>query len=221
MLRRMDLRRAAIGLVMLGLGCGSEGGPTQDSASGSASAGGSAGTTGSTDGAAPGSSGSTADVGGGDATSTHGGATTDAGSQGGADTSGPAGTGEASSGDSTTGESGTDDAGTSGGDLADGVLDVTIIAHDDCTFTVTPASITVPTGTEFTVNWVSSPASATEFDVAKIDAFNAVPIILGLEPGGSYHDEVRVWCGELFTGTFDFELRSCYDPTYIPVDCGG
>jgi hypothetical protein len=51
--------------------------------------------------------------------------------------------------------------------------------------------------------------------------FNQVPIVIGLEIGNSYHDEVRQWCGDLFTGTFDFRLTSCYDPTYIPVDCGG
>lgn len=106
-----------------------------------------------------------------------------------------------------------------GDDLADGVLDVTIIAHDDCTITTMPASISVPEGTEFTVNWISAASSETNVDVAKIDAFNAVPIILGMEPGSSYHDEVRVWCGMLFTGTFDFEITSCFEPQLIPVDC--
>jgi hypothetical protein len=108
-----------------------------------------------------------------------------------------------------------------GGDLDDGILDVTIIAHDDCTITTMPASITVPEGTEFTVNWISAATSEAPVDVAKIDAFNAVPIILGMEPGTSYHDEVREWCGDLFTGTFDFEITSCFEPHYIPVDCGG
>ncbi|HWB80865.1 MAG TPA: hypothetical protein VG755_38145 [Nannocystaceae bacterium] len=106
-----------------------------------------------------------------------------------------------------------------GDDLADGVLDVTIIAHDDCTITTMPASIAVPEGTEFTVNWISAASSETNVDVAKIDAFNAVPIILGMEPGTSYHDEVRAWCGTLFTGTFDFEITSCFEPQMIPVDC--
>jgi len=125
--------------------------------------------------------------------------------------------------DSTGNGSDDSDASSSdgGNDLDDGVLDVTIIAHDDCTITTMPASITVPTGTEFTVNWISSAASEVEVDVAKIDPFNAVPIILGMEPGSSYHDEVRAWCGALFTGTFDFEITSCYEPQYIPVDCGG
>ena len=109
----------------------------------------------------------------------------------------------------------------SGADWADGVLDITIVAHDDCTITTDPASITVPSGTEFTVNWISAATSVVNVDVAKIDDFNAVPIILGMEPGTSYHDEVRVWCGMLFTGTFDFEITSCFDPQYIPVDCGG
>jgi hypothetical protein len=123
-----------------------------------------------------------------------------------------------SSADGSSSEAGTS---TTGDDLADGILDITIIAHNDCTFTIDPASITVPTGTEFTVNWVSAATSEVNIDVAKIDAFNAVPIILGMEPGTSYHDEVRVWCGDLFTGTFDFEITSCFDPQYIPVDCGG
>lgn len=129
-----------------------------------------------------------------------------------ADSSGGASTGNV---DGSTSEDGS----SSGGIVDDGIIDVTIIAHDDCTFTAMPASISVPEGTEFTVNWISAASSDIEFDVAKIDRFNAVPIILGLEPGTSYHDEVRVWCGELFTGTFDFELRSCFDPFYIPVDC--
>lgn len=105
--------------------------------------------------------------------------------------------------------------------VVDGVLDIGIIAHNDCTFTVEPASITVTEGTAFTVNWVSSPASEVEFDIAKIDPFNQVPIVIGMEPGGAYHDDIREWCGDLFTGTFEFRLTSCYDPLYIPVDCGG
>ena len=125
--------------------------------------------------------------------------------------------------DDTTGG---DDESSSGGDsdssgIVDGVLDIGIIAHNDCTFTVTPSSITVTEGTEFTVNWVSSPASEVEFDIAKIDPFNHVPIVIGMEPGTSYHDDIREWCGTLFTGTFDFRLTSCHDPLYIPVDCGG
>jgi len=139
-------------------------------------------------------------------------ATETADSSASADSSGGASTGNV---DGSTGEEGS----SSGGIVDDGIVDVTIIAHDDCTFTTMPASISVPEGTEFTVNWISAASSDIEFDVAKIDRFNAVPIILGLEPGTSYHDEVRVWCGELFTGTFDFELRSCFDPFYIPVDC--
>lgn len=114
-----------------------------------------------------------------------------------------------------------EDSSTSGApsDLDDGILDITIVSHDDCTFTTMPASISVPEGTEFTVNWISAATSDIEFDVAKIDQFNAVPIILGMEPATEYHDEVRVWCGALFTGTFDFRVTSCFDPHYIPVDC--
>ena len=137
--------------------------------------------------------------------------------------------------DAGTDESGTTwiDDSTSGGDesssggdsdssgIVDGVLDIGIIAHNDCTFTVEPSSITVSEGTEFTVNWVSHPASEIEFDIAKIDPFNHVPIVIGMEPGTSYHDDIRQWCGTLFTDTFDFRLTSCFDPLYIPVDCGG
>ncbi len=128
-----------------------------------------------------------------------------------------------STGNDTTG-GGSDSS--SGGEsdtsgIVDGVLDIGIIAHNDCTFTVEPSSITVPEGTEFTVNWISSPASEVEFDIAKIDPFNHVPIVIGMTPGYTHHDDVRVWCGNLFTGTFDFRLTSCFDPLYIPVDCGG
>jgi hypothetical protein len=143
----------------------------------------------------------------------------DAGSTGATEGTTGSDTGSAQTGD--TGGLDTDAGSESSGGLADGVLDVVVTAHDDCTFTTDPASITVPEGTEFTVNWVSSASSEVEFDVAKIDAFNAVPIILGMEPGTSYHDEVREWCGDLFTGTFDFRVTSCYDHHYIPVDCGG
>ena len=41
----------------------------------------------------------------------------------------------------------------------------------------------------------------------------------GLEPGTSYHDTVREWCGTLFTGTFDFRVTICTIHSYIPVDC--
>ena len=58
----------------------------------------------------------------------------------------------------------------------------------------------------------------TDCDVAKIDQFNQVPIIIGLEPGTSYHDTVREWCGQ-FTGTFNFRVSICTIPSYIPVNC--
>jgi hypothetical protein len=105
--------------------------------------------------------------------------------------------------------------------LPDAVFDVLIFVDDTCEVTTTPASITVPLGTDFTVNWINSAASAADADVDKIDEFNQVPIVIGLEPGSSYHDTVREWCGTLFTGTFDFRITGCFDPTYLPVDCGG
>lgn len=131
------------------------------------------------------------------------------------------GTSDTTVGAVTTGDSSDTQGATSTGEPFDDVIDIGITAHNDCTFTVSPASITVPLGTEFTVNWISNANSETVFDIAKIDPFNHVPIVLGLEPATSHHDEIRQWCGELFTGTFDFRLTSCFDPVYIPVDCGG
>lgn len=112
----------------------------------------------------------------------------------------------------------TPDATPAAPDAFPGVLDVRIDCHNDCTLHANPASIAVPAGTEFEVNWIN--VGDTECDVAKIDEFNSVPIILGLEPGTSYHDAVRQWCGS-FTGTFEFEIRICTIPSYIPVDCDG
>jgi hypothetical protein len=95
-------------------------------------------------------------------------------------------------------------------------LDLGIDCHNTCVLTANPASIAVPTGTEFTVNWINT--GDTECDVAKIDQFNQVPIIIGLEPGTSYHDSIRKWCGP-FTGTFQFRITICTIHSYIPVDC--
>jgi hypothetical protein len=96
-------------------------------------------------------------------------------------------------------------------------LDVGINCHNDCTLIANPASIAVPTGTKFTVNWINT--GDTDCDVAKFDQFNQVPIVLGLEPGTSYYDSIREWCGP-FTGTFDFRISICTLPSYIPVNCG-
>jgi hypothetical protein len=98
------------------------------------------------------------------------------------------------------------------------VLDLRIDCHNDCTLHATPPSIAVQAGTSFQVNWIN--VGDTDCDVAKIDQFNQVPIIIGLEPGTSYHDPVHDWCGTLFTGTFDFRVSICTLPSYIPVDCG-
>ncbi|MGE0402157.1 MAG: hypothetical protein AB7T06_35980 [Kofleriaceae bacterium] len=102
-------------------------------------------------------------------------------------------------------------------DAFSGVIDMRIDCHNTCVLTANPPRIDVPTGTEFTVNWIN--VGDTECDVAKIDQFNQVPIIIGLEPGMSYHDTVREWCGTLFTGTFDFRVTICTIHSYIPVDC--
>jgi len=96
-------------------------------------------------------------------------------------------------------------------------LDLGINCHNDCTLIANPASIAVPAGTKFTVNWINT--GDTDCDVAKIDQFNQVPIIIGLEPGTSYYDTIREWCGP-FTGTFNFRVTICTIHSYIPVDCG-
>lgn len=97
--------------------------------------------------------------------------------------------------------------------------DVTILVDNFCNVTATPASIGVPMGTAFTVNWINSGASDSEVDIAKIDQFNQVPIVIGLEVGNSYHDNIREWCGAIFTGTFSFRITGCFDPYYLDVDC--
>lgn len=97
-------------------------------------------------------------------------------------------------------------------------LDLKINCRNDCVLIADPSSISVPAGTEFTVNWINT--GDTECDVAKIDQFNQVPIVIGLEPGTSYYDSIREWCG-MFTGTFEFRISICTIPSYIPVDCGG
>lgn len=98
------------------------------------------------------------------------------------------------------------------------VLDVRINCHNDCTLVATPPAINVAAGTGFEVNWIN--VGDTVCDVAKIDQFNQVPIILGLDPGTSYHDPVHTWCGAIFTGTFEFRVDICTLPSYIPVNCG-
>jgi hypothetical protein len=95
-------------------------------------------------------------------------------------------------------------------------LDLHIKCWNDCVLVANPSSIAVPAGTKFTVNWINT--GDTECDVAKIDQFNHVPIIIGLEPGTSYHDSIREWCGP-FTGTFNFRVSICTIHSYIPVDC--
>lgn len=98
------------------------------------------------------------------------------------------------------------------------VLDVRIDCHNTCVLTAHPAAINVTAGTSFQVNWIN--VGDTECDVTKVDQFNHVPIILGLQPGTSYHDPVHDWCGTQFTGTFDFEILICTMPSEIPVNCG-
>ena len=108
------------------------------------------------------------------------------------------------------------DAATPDGPAFPSKLDVSINCRNDCVLIANPSSIAAPAGTEFTVNWINS--GDTDCDVAKVDQFNQVPIIIGLEPGTSYHDSIRKWCGA-FTGTFNFRITICTIHSYIPVDC--
>jgi hypothetical protein len=98
------------------------------------------------------------------------------------------------------------------------VLDVKLDCHNTCVLSATPAAINVHAGTSFQVNWIN--VGDTPCDVTKVDQFNHVPIIIGLDPGTSYHDPVHDWCGTQFTGTFDFEILICTEPNEIPVNCG-
>lgn len=99
-----------------------------------------------------------------------------------------------------------------------GVLAVKIFASNTCKITTDPASISVPRGSTFTVNWQNLPASSYDVDVDKRDPFNLVPIVIGLGAGMSYHDTVRSWCGA-FTGTFWFRIRTACGQYEIPVNC--
>lgn len=220
----MHRRSALLFATLLGFGC-SDDGRVDQAVSGSAglSSGSTTGTSAPSDSSGLATSSSGASQGSGEGGT--GSATGEDSPTSGDATSGTESTDEDSDGTDTSSgtgaaeESGTEDSDSSG--IVDGVLDIGITAHNDCTFTVEPPSITVAEGTAFTVNWVNSAASEVEFDIAKIDPFNQVPIVIGMEPSSAYHDDIREWCGDLFTGTFDFRLTSCHDPVYIPVDCGG
>jgi hypothetical protein len=99
-----------------------------------------------------------------------------------------------------------------------GVLTVKIFASNTCKVTTEPASISVPRGSTFTVNWQNLPTSSYAVDVDKRDAFNLVSIVIGLGAGMSHHDTVRPWCG-IFTGTFFFRVRTACGQYEIPVNC--
>ncbi|WP_394838230.1 hypothetical protein LVJ94_15090 [Pendulispora rubella] len=102
--------------------------------------------------------------------------------------------------------------------LSPDVLDVHINVSNSCRTRVTPPSYGVSAGSTFTVNWINEASSEYPVDIDKVDRFNTVPIVLGLEPGQSYHDDIRAWCGE-YTGAFSFRITSPCDKIYIPVDC--
>jgi hypothetical protein len=118
-------------------------------------------------------------------------------------------------------DAGTDAATTSPDAATSGprVIGVRVLADSACSdLSFDPPSISVPAGTSFTVDWINA-TGCTEVD---IDKNGDVPIVIGLEPGASYHDTVREWCGSLFTGTFYF--RAYYSPSfpyYLDVDCSG
>lgn len=99
-----------------------------------------------------------------------------------------------------------------------GVLTVKIFASNTCKITTDPASISVPRGSTFTVNWQNLATSSYDVDVDKRDPFNLVSIVIGLGAGMSYHDKVRSWCGA-FTGTFWFRVRTACGQYEIPVSC--
>lgn len=102
-------------------------------------------------------------------------------------------------------------------DAFSGLQDIRIDCHNTCVLASVPARIDVPAGTSFEVNWRN--VGDTDCDVTKHDPFNNVPIIIGLQPGTSYHDTVHQWCGP-FTGTFQFRIYVCTIPSDIQVNCG-
>lgn len=179
------------------------------------------------DDADPGASGDTGGLGGsagtaGAPTAAGGSSATGTGSGVGGTATAGAGGLAASGGDSVggagAGSTGGAAAGGSGGAAGTPMFAVDIYVHHTCDVSTTPASISVPAGSTFTVNWVNSSSSASPVDVAKIDAYNTVPIVLDLGAGESYHDDIREWCG-IFTGTFSFRITGCYEPYYLDVDC--
>jgi hypothetical protein len=99
-----------------------------------------------------------------------------------------------------------------------GTIDITIFASNTCKISTNPSSIAMTAGSTFKVNWKNSPSSWYEVDIAKIDAFNQVPLVLGLEIGNSVLDSVHDWCG-VFTGTFWFRISTACDSYDIPVNC--
>ena len=103
-------------------------------------------------------------------------------------------------------------------DLAwNGVFTVRVLANNVCKISSVPDALAVPAHTSFKVNWVNSAASSYNIDIDKIDMFNQVPLIIGLESAMSWTD-TRDWCG-VFTGTFSFRIRIGCDTYYIPVNC--
>lgn len=195
MLGSMELRRA-IALVVL-VGCGSPGVADAGMDAGDLDAGMPA-WDGDFDAAPPldasePDAGDATDAAAADAGGTDAGATTDAGAP-----------------DAGPGDAGLPDA---GGPIT---FDVRIRADGLCDMLrFDPPSIAVPRGSEFTVNWINA-TGCTDID---IDMGGTVPIVIGLSPGGSYHDTIRRWCGT-FTGTYTF--RAYYAPSYpftMLADC--
>ena len=78
-------------------------------------------------------------------------------------------------------------------------------------------------GRGFFATFENEPSSAEPVGIDKIDQFNQVPLVIGLEVGNTFADTVVEWCGAQFTGTFEFRISPCgdVDPHFLEVSCGG
>ncbi|HEY1098625.1 MAG TPA: hypothetical protein VGF99_06840, partial [Myxococcota bacterium] len=74
--------------------------------------------------------------------------------------------------------------------------------------------------TSFFAHFTNLSSSDIATDIAKIDAFNSVPLVLDLEPGETFEDDIRRWCGQE-RGTFSFRFDPCGAAvlSYLDVDC--
>ncbi len=86
--------------------------------------------------------------------------------------------------------------------------------------TATPSSIAVPPGTGFYARFTNLASSDIATNIDKIDRFNQVPLVIDLEPGQVFEDDIRQWCG-IERGTFSFRFNPCGAAlfTFLDVDC--